>query len=259
EQSKDVFLNELMRVLKIREECFNLFWKEKDWHNFMFVITGSDRIGHFFWDIYENPNDAHHEKFLDFFREIDAFIGDIVLNKLHENDRFVILSDHGMERITQNVNVNTYLEKEGYLSLSEKPKNYNRITEETKAFCLDPGRIYLNKKGKFPRGSVGKDEKKEILENLKDILTSLKYKKKKVIKHIHEKQDIYSGKMIRNAPDLVLIENPGYRLKGVIGKRETFSSPEKFSGKHNGNAFLITNKDTEINQPKVENVLEFLQ
>ena len=76
QQSKDMFLKELFRVLRIRKKIFNYFWKELKWDNFMPVITSSDRIGHFMWDAYENHKNPYHKHFLEFFSEVDKLIGE---------------------------------------------------------------------------------------------------------------------------------------------------------------------------------------
>jgi len=257
QQSINAFIDELFRVLKIRKKVFNVLWNEIKWDIFMPVITGSDRIGHFLWHAYEDSKNEYHQRFLEYFQEIDNIIGEI-LSKMKENDTFIILSDHGMEQITQNVNLNTYLQEEKFLHLSETLKNYNRITKESKAFILDPGRVYLNKKGKYPNGTVTKDKEKEIIQELKTLFYDLKFKKNNVIKKIYEKGEIYSGKMIENAPDLVVVENPGFQPKGGIGKPNIFEK-DVFSGKHNEDAFLFINKDIEIEQLSVEDIIKLLE
>lgn len=257
QQSKDIFLDELFRVLNIRKKTFDLFWNKIKWDYFMPVITGSDRIGHFLWHSYENHKNQYHQRFLDYFHEIDKIIGDIN-NKLKEDDTLIILSDHGMETIEQNVNLNTYLEKEKYLILSETLKRYNRIKKGSNAFVLDPGRIYINKKGYYPNGTVLKENEPKVIEELKNLFYDLKFKNRKVIKKIYEKEEIYSGKMINKAPDLVLTENTGFNLKASIGKEKIFENEKTFSGKHNEKSFIIINKDIMIKEPTVEDIVNLL-
>jgi len=254
QQSKAVFIDELFRVLELRKKAFDLFWDDIKWDIFMPVITGSDRIGHFLWGIYEDEKNQYHSRFLDYFREIDRNIGEFT-SKLKDDDTLIILSDHGMEKIEQNVNLNTYLEDNGYLFLSDKLKRYNRIKEGSKAFALEPGRLYINKKGKYPNGTVLKSDEKDVIDELKTLFYDLRFNNQKVIKKVYEKEEIYSGKMIENAPDLVLIENKGFNLKASIGKSEIFEKEETFSGKHNENSFILINKDIEIERPTVEDVL----
>jgi len=257
QQSKDVFIDELFRVLKIRRKTFDYFWETIKWKNFMPVITSSDRFGHFMWNAYENSKNPYHNRILEFFNEIDNIIGDIK-GRIEEDDTLIILSDHGMEGVESNVNLNTYLEKEGLLNLSSNLKNYNRIQKDSKGFVLDPGRIYLNKKGRYPNGMIIKEQEQDTVEELKILFNDLKYNNRKVIKKIYEKEEIYSGKMLINAPDLVLIENKGFQLKASIGKADIFEQASSFSGKHSDSAFICINKDIELENPTVTDVIGLL-
>jgi predicted AlkP superfamily phosphohydrolase/phosphomutase len=256
-QSKDVLFDELLRVLKIRKKTYQYFWDHIKWNNFMVVITSTDRFGHFLWDTYQDSKNKLHIRCLDFFRKIDDFIGDIK-NKLEENDNFIILSDHGMEQADVDMNLNTFLKYEGFLKLSENQRNYNRITKGTKAFVLDPGRVYLNKKGKYPNGSVSKSEEKNLMEQLKTSFYDLKYKKRRVIKNIFEKNEIYNGPYIDKAPDLVILENSNFCPKGAIGKKNIFEKSD-FPGMHNKSAFLLYNNDINLRKPNVKDVIELLK
>ncbi|MFW9829835.1 MAG: alkaline phosphatase family protein, partial [Candidatus Thorarchaeota archaeon] len=255
-QSTEAFLKDLFRIAHIRHKTYLYLWNKLDWDNFMFIITSSDRLGHFFWNVYEDKKNKNYDKFLQFFHFIDEIIGELY-SRLNENDNFIILSDHGMELIVQNVYLNTLLEKEAYLELNNKFKNYNRITNRTKAFVLDPGRVYLNKEGYYPNGSITKEQENDLIDELKDLFLSFKYNNKKVIRKVYRKEEIYNGKMLDYAPDLILLENSGFRLRGTIGKKSLFES-DIFSGKHNEEAFLFVNKDIDIKNPKVEDVISLM-
>jgi len=258
QQSKDTFISELSRVLNIRKKIFDFLWNDIKWDIFMPVITGSDRIGHFLWNIYDNKKNQYHQRFLDYFHEVDKIIGNFK-KRLKKNDTFIILSDHGMERIEQNVNLNTYLGQNNYLCLSEQFKKYNKIQKGSKAFILDPGRIYLNKKGKYPNGTVLKTEEKDLIEELKTLFDDLKFGKQKVVKKVYEREDIYSGKMAEYSPDLILTENKGYNLKASLGKDNLFENEDIITGKHNEDSFILINKDIEIEKPTVEDVVSLMR
>ncbi len=257
QQSNDIFFDELFRVLYIRKKTFDLLWKELKWDNFMPVITGSDRIGHFFWHVYEDYKNPLYHRFLEYFQEIDNIIGEIY-NKLNEDDTFIILSDHGMERNKYNINLNTYLEDQGFLILAENLKKYNRISKGSKAFVLDPGRIYINKKGSYPNGTVKKEDEKIILDELESLFYNLKYEKQRVIKKVYKRDDIYSGKERNRAPDMVLVEKKGFNLKSGIGKEKIFEEENTLSGKHNENSFILINKEINVKSPSVEDIVGFL-
>lgn len=254
------FLKDLKATHKKRVELYRKMWDKIKWDNFMFVLTGSDRLEHFLWNAYEDKDHEYHDDFLEYFRSADEVIGEIY-HRLSEDDRLIMLSDHGMEQIKTNVNLNTYLEKNGFLKTGDKPsKRYNNISDKTKAFALDPSRIYLNKKGKYPKGYVQKEQEQSVIEELVDLFSNLKKNGDKVIKKIYKKDEIYKGKNIDQAPDLVLLPNHGYSLRGSIGKEEIFEIDDKIVGMHTQpDAFLyVMNKGENLEKatshPKVEDV-----
>ena len=165
---------------------------------------------------------------------MDSAIGEIV-HRINEEDQLIMLSDHGMERIKRNVNVNSYLAEEGFLVLVDNPKpseRYKNIREGTKAFALDPARIYLNRKGKYPNGSVKPNEEEDIIASLVSAFEDLEYNGEKVIKKVYRKEEIYHGEQFEHAPDLVLLSNPGFNLKGNISAENVFEEPDIIIGKH---------------------------
>ncbi len=250
-KSKRLFLDELFDTLEIREKAYKHYW-EKEWDVFMLVFTGTDRLEHFLLNAYYEEEHEHHDRFIQYFKEIDRIIGDIV-KKMNEDDRLIMLSDHGMELIKQNVNVNKILEDNGLLTLGDKPEErYKNIQEGTKAFALDPGRIYLHRKDRYPRGEV--EEGEEIIEEIIDIFQYLRYEGEKVIKEIRRKDEIYHGKQSHKAPDLVLTPDEGFNLKGSVKYESTYEQ-NIFKGKHTeDNAFIYCNDMTLPKNPTVEDV-----
>lgn len=255
-KSMDLFITELFEVLEARINLANYFWKEVEWDTFMLVFTGSDRLFHFLWDAYEDKNHKYHKQFLDFFRRLDEFLSIID----YEKHNLIMLSDHGFERLDAEVNVNTFLEQEGFLDLNKEKKNYAAITSKTKAFSMDPGRIFINIKGKYPNGSVDESEKEKIIDELITTFGKLEYKGTKVIKKVYKKDEIYKGRYINNAPDLVLMSNKGFDLKSKLNKEEIFENGI-FTGKHtHPDAFLFVNTEENSgvvpDDPSVEDIIK---
>ena len=255
-KSMDLFITELFEVLEARINLANYFWKEVEWDTFMLVFTGSDRLFHFLWDAYEDKNHKYHKQFLDFFRRLDEFLSIID----YEKHNLIMLSDHGFERLDAEVNVNTFLEQEGFLDLNKEKKNYAAITSKTKAFSMDPGRIFINIKGKYPNGSVDESEKEKIIDELITTFEKLEYKGTKVIKKVYKKDEIYKGRYINNAPDLVLMSNKGFDLKSKLNKEEIFENGI-FTGKHtHPDAFLFVNTEENSgvvpDDPSVEDIIK---
>jgi len=193
-KSIDLFLNELDKTLKARIAAYRYLWKEDGWHNFMLVFTGTDRLSHFLWDAYDDENHNYHSAFLNHFRQLDEVIGEIA-DRLSENDLLILLSDHGFEHLERDVNVSFLLKEKGFLKLKpESKRNYADIDYGTKAFALEPARIYINLKNKYPRGSVEEEECEGLIEELIAIFNELELNGRKVIKNIFRKRKKFFGK-----------------------------------------------------------------
>ena len=237
--SIDMFLKDLEKTLKARIATYRYLWKEEDWDTFMLVFTGTDRLSHFLWDAYEDESHKHHQAFLDHFHQIDEVIGEIADN-LSEEDLLILLSDHGFELLEKDVNINFILKENGFLKLKPNSKrNYADIDKDTKAFALEPARIYVNLENKYPRGSVKGKEYDPLIKELISVFSDLKFNGKKVIQKIFRKNEIYKGAYIKQAPDIVLIPNKGFNLKTSLKAHELYEKP-LFTGKHTQHdAFLL--------------------
>ncbi len=243
---KGLFIKDLFETLDIRTKIGLQVWAEIDWDTFFFVVTGSDRIGHFLFKAFEDENHKYHEQFKEYFRKIDESLGKF-LEKLNPEDSIILLSDHGMEKIKKQVYVNVYLQQEGFLQL-EGEKTYNNIKAESKAFALNPGRIYVHVEGKYPKGTVKEEEKEEVIKELIKAFDKLEFEGEKVINKIYRKEKIYNGREIDKAPDLVLMSNSGFNLKGSLQKDVIFEN-DIFEGKHTYDDsffFLKTNKEIKL-------------
>jgi len=237
--------DELSKTLVGRQKAWSHFWQE-DWDYFEFVITGTDRLQHFLWKAYEEENHPYHQKFLDYYAQIDRVIEKIVksFRKLADDDRLFLLSDHGFTKIEQEVYLNTWLANNGYLKFEKTPpENLTEISESSQAFALDPNRIYLNLKDKFPKGSVDASEKKSLKEEIKKSLAKLEYEGKKVVKEIFDTEEIYSGLYLSDGPDLIVLSEPGFDMKGSIKKKEVFGQTD-LQGMHTWDeAFFWANQE----------------
>ena len=172
----------------------------------------------------------------------------------------MILSDHGFARLRKEVYLNRFLEENGFLVLKKDGNFYERIEEETKAFDMDPGRIYLHGRDRYPRGAVRKEERLNLLKEIKEALTNLKGEGgEQIVKRIYEKEEIYHGPYSANAPDLVCLPNDGYDLKGSLEKKEIFGQ-NIFTGMHTWHdAFcLLPEKITFSEKPFIQNLTEYI-
>lgn len=244
-ENHEFLWQELSRTLAGREKAWNLFWKE-DWDYFEFVFTETDRLHHFLWDAYEDESHVYHQNFLDNYRQIDRLIEKIVTsfqNLTENNEGLYLLSDHGFTGIEQEVYLNAWLEEQGYLRFRNASlKNLTEISPSTQAFAMDPNRIYLNLKEKFPQGSVELSEKKALKEEISKSLEKLECNGKKVVRRVFDADEIYSGPCLADGPDLLVLSEHGFDMKGSVNKKAIFDRTN-LQGMHTwDDAFFWSNK-----------------
>ena len=237
--SMKLFLEDLDKTLDARIEAYRYLWDSINFQTFMLVFTATDRLMHFLWDAYEDTDHKYHNLFLEHFRRIDEVIGEIA-GKISDEDILIIHSDHGFERLDYDVYINYLLMQEGFLQIKEGRNNaLDNIDHGTMAFALDPARIYLNRKGRYPRGTVNQADTAEISDRLEKLFSSLTINGRKVIRDIYRKEQLYTGPYVENAPEMVLVGAEGFNLRANI-KAEKLYDKGIFSGKHTQDtAFLM--------------------
>jgi len=241
----DFLIKDLDKTLKIREKVANYLWEKEDWDLFMVVITGTDRLQHFLFDAYVDENHPYHQAFIEYYQKIDAFIGRIYekYTKLKAEKTFFMLSDHGFTQIKTEVYINRWLFENGYLKFNtDTPKMVSDIGPGTIAFALDPSRIYINLKEKYPLGTVEKKDYDRLREELKSAFLEIKYEGEPILRKVFFKEDIYDGPYLNQAPDLVLLSKHGFDLKATV-QRNTIFGHSGLQGMHTyDDAFFFCDK-----------------
>ena len=82
---------------------------------------------------------------------------------------FLTCSDHGFTPIKKEVYLNRWLIENGYLKL-DGLDGFKGITTDTKAFCLDPSRIYIHEEGKYKKGAIKSSDYSALRNDLKNKL-----------------------------------------------------------------------------------------
>lgn len=221
-------IKDLDNTLQSRKKCLDLLWDSEKWDYFQIVITGTDRLHHYLWDALIDEKHQFHNDVINYYKKIDKFIEEVYnrfieKTKQKNGEGFFILSDHGFTQINQEVYLNSFLKQEGYLKFKEGDElTLESITEDTKAFVVEPSRIYIHKKENFPKGCVKSDEVIPLKEELKAKLKNLEFKGEKVIKEVFETSKIYKGPYSKDTSDLIVLSYPGFDLKGSLKEKDIF-------------------------------------
>ena len=239
--SMDSFMADLDKTLDARIRSYRYLWDNTQWQTFMLVFTGTDRLMHFLFEAYEDKIHKYHNCFVDHFRKIDTAIGEIA-QQASDNDLIVMLSDHGFEKLDKDVYIAHFLKEKGFMKFKGPDEtDLKFLSSETKAFVMDPARIYLNYQGKYPAGSVSPQQASGILDELTQAFSALCIDGKKVIRDIYRKEEIFQGVYMEQAPDLVLVANEGFNLKAAL-RCPGLAANGIFTGKHTqDSAFVLFN------------------
>jgi predicted AlkP superfamily phosphohydrolase/phosphomutase len=234
-QDKDGFLSHLDEVFERRIEAMRYFWRQERWDFFMAHIMETDRLHHFFWEEMEDGHPKYAPAFLDFYRRLDAVLGE-VRGWLDEDVTLLVVSDHGFCTIKQEVYVNTWLEQAGYLDYaSVEARGLEHMAPSSVAYSLDPGRIFLNVRGREPDGRV---EPGEDYERLRDEIAGAIATMRdpgsgeQMVERVYRGEELYHGPHAGVAADLVLSMRDGYDPKGRFGSERLTHKDHALVGMH---------------------------
>ena len=243
-QDKDKFLDELFDVLDARKRAAVELMREDAWDVFQLHIMETDRINHFFWRYWEQGEAPYAERFVEFYRAVDAAVGEVV-EAAGDNAAVLVLSDHGFCSAKKAVFLNTWLIEQGWLKMQtqgERPSLAD-IADGTRAYALDPSRLYINVRGREPKGTVEMGEEYEAArQELTEALLQWRDPDdgSPIIKAVYKREELYKGVYFDHAPDLVAEPHDGYDLRGRLGVAEVFDPQPPQVGMHTfHNAFWL--------------------
>ncbi len=230
---KTDFIEDAHRTIDARFEAFKHYIEEDDWDLFFGVFMTTDRVNHFLFKDYIE-NGEYREDFLDFYKKLDRYLGEL-RNLLDEETTMIVASDHGFTKLDYEVKCNVWLEDNGWLSYTDDDHDsLSDIADDTRAYSLIPGRFYINLEDREPRGSVAMDDYETVREELKAELEEMTGPEgRPVADRVVTREKAFRGNHDDIAPDLVVIPNAGFDLKaGFKGGDTVFASGPR-TGMHN--------------------------
>lgn len=256
--SKDRFMSELNNALERRFKTAFKLLKEKEWDYFHCHIMETDRINHFYWADMEDGHPVYEEAFYCFYRDIDTFLGQLLLS-LDDDTGLMILSDHGFCKIKKEVQLNYWLQEEGYLKYSTaEPESIKDMAGTSKAYSLLPGRIYINRQGREEKGSVKAGEYFSLREELKEKLLDLKDEEtgEKIIQEVYFREEVYDGPYLEQAADLIAVPVDGYDLKAHVDCKQLLAKGF-IQGMHTyDDAFIYMKESNRSNLAQVDSIID---
>jgi predicted AlkP superfamily phosphohydrolase/phosphomutase len=216
------------------------------------VFDATDRIQHMFWRYLDITHPAHRTDVPDphkhaireLYRKNDALVGEVVA-RLRPDDVLMVLSDHGFSAFRRGVNLNAWLQREGYLTLQpgrDGSAEWLRDVDwaQTRAYCVGLSGMYLNVKGREQEGIVAPGAeaaalKAEIAGKLRGLRDD--ERAEVGVREAFDTATLYSGPYLENAPDFIIGYNAGYRASwdgasGVVSGPVFEDNHKAWSGDH---------------------------
>lgn len=259
------FLGRVQQSLDARVRAFTLLLEREEWDLGIAVFTETDRLQHFLWQGLVEAEHMLHAQVLEFYRRVDQCIA-AVAGKINENDALFLVSDHGFTGVKAQVYLNSWLRRSGYLALAPEAASFDCIDAQSKAFALDPGRIFLHRAERFPNGTVSEGEAAELREQLRQELWALSWNAQTseidssgegepIFEDVFFKEEIYSGSLLERAADLIAVPATGFNLRGAW-KHNAIVGHDSMTGAHTrGNAlFYYRGELTLLDEVEMEDV-----
>jgi predicted AlkP superfamily phosphohydrolase/phosphomutase len=229
------------------------------------LFDGVDKLQHFCWRFLDRaifpaaPSEWEcrvRHRCLEYFREIDRFIGEIV-EMAGDQASVVLTSDHGFGPTVEVFHVNEWLHRHGYLVWADAAKVESKHSEtlgmgtmarrfyeidwnRTTAYCPTPSGngIYIAPAAGGSGVSTGnyKSFRRELMNGLlsfKDPATG-----QPVVSQIWTREEVFAGTHMTSAPDLTLILRDG-GLVSILPSENILKSRKEVAGAHRPNGTFV--------------------
>lgn len=270
-EKKDV-LKEIYRLSEMHIKTIKYLIENKEWDLFFTVINGSDRLNHMFWRYADGkhrkyePNPEFKNVLKEYYKYLDKELGEI-LEGLDEDVKVIVLSDHGITRMHNRVNLTDWLIKEGYMVLKNPVSGKTKFDfslvdwSKTKVFAIGAydGQVFINLKGREPDGIVDVEDYDELIKELERKIKEITGDdSKKIDTKVFIKKRDYDGKAIEEAPDMIVyFDDLQYGCNTSLIGNETLWSPSTAQGSDDAahskqGIFIMKNSKSEGNHGEVD-------
>lgn len=231
-----------------------------DWDVLVHYFEFTDKVSHIMFRLLDPAHPRYDaalaakfgNSILESYQRMDKIVG-LAMAKAPPGTRIFVLSDHGFSSWRWSMNYNTWLAKNGYMTLiGEDPERHNLedLFEQgdffvnvdwsrTKAYALGFGSIFINLKGREGKGSVDPADYEALRAELREKLLAYTHGEtgEKPVAHIFYREEAWESFDARVAPDLIATNSLGFRagwqdtLGGIAGA-VVEPNTKRWSGDH---------------------------
>ena len=286
-----VFLEDVAFTRGEEERMLYGLLGEQDWDVLVHYFEFPDRVQHMMWRLFDPQHPMYDAalaaKYGDAvpktYQDIDRIVGE-VMAKMPPGSNLFVVSDHGFQPFRWSMNYNTWLVRNGYMTLTGEDadrKNLEDLFDQTgeffvnvdwsrtKAYQLGLGNIYVNLKGREAQGIVEPGaEYQALLAELKAGLEAYvdPATGQHPVAHVFTRDEAHGVYDPAVTPDLIPGNNPGYRVGwqdtlGGIAKTVVEPNLQYWSGDHCSvypplvNGILFSNRRLAVQAPYIADMM----
>lgn len=272
------FLKGLYEVTEKQFNTVRYLIKNKEWDFFMFVLSGTDFVQHFFYKNEIHPQHGYYLQYIyNYLKKVDEEIGK-TLKVLGQDANIILMSDHGFGSApVKFFHVNKWLLDKGFLKtknkgvLASRTIPYDRLYDKLVKFGLGRLKALVPVKNRaflynYSKSAIDFDNSKahyegknmagviKISKNLKaherealikeliDGLSKIKDDEgKNVISNVWRAEDLYHGPHARNFGDVIVMFERDYYGKESLDTLFSSLDYRRSKGNHMMNGILVAN------------------
>lgn len=249
------------------------------------MFDGVDKLQHQAWafldpDCQNGECSSYHQRMrelcLEYFKQLDDFLEKLITAAGPEVQVF-LASDHGFTKTTEVVRINQYLHEKGYVHWKDTDNSEaNKRREDsmfanldwskTTAYCRTPSSNGITIRVAENGGQVGvapgdyevfREKLIRDLQELHDPETG-----ERIISSIYKREEVFAGKAIKDAPDLLLVLRD-FGFVSIKNKKPVVEPREEVAGTHHPDGVLMAlgkgiKIDEMVSQCAIEDVAALL-
>ncbi len=288
---EDVFLEDVANtVAKYEEMLYGMVESSEEWDVLVHYFEFTDRVQHMMWRLFDeghpgyDPEQAalYGDSILESYQTMDRIVGE-VMERMPEGTRLFVSSDHGFASFRWGMNYNTWLVKNGYMTLTGEDaerKNLEDLFDQgdffvnvdwsrTKAYALGLGNIYINLEGREAQGIVKPGAEYEALrKELQEKLVAFVDEETGLhpVAHVFTREEAHGVFDPLIIPDLIPSNAQYYRVGwqdtlGGIGKSIVEPNTQYWSGDHCSvypplvDGILFSNVQLDAERPYIGDIM----
>jgi predicted AlkP superfamily phosphohydrolase/phosphomutase len=258
---EQTFLDDVKQTVDKETEILDGAMAKDDWDVLIHYFEFTDRVQHIMFRFLDPKHPLYTAdgaakwggSVLQAYQQMDRLVGDAMAKR--PDAALMVVSDHGFASFRRGMNYNTWLVKNGFMTLNgqdAKRMNLEDLFEQgnffvnvdwskTKAYALGLGQIYINEAGREGKGIVKPGaEYQQVAAQIKQGLEAFVDPDtgEHPVAHVFTRDEAYNGVYDPLLiPDLIPSNNEGYRVGwqdslGGIAKTIVEPNTQIWSGDH---------------------------